>query len=1659
MLRRTDSSRSSTLRTNESVSSTSHTSTSTLTATSGAKRDREQDSGEAMNQSEPTPKEQRTTDGDSSAATGSNNSESGNQTTSLDGSTELAKRQKDSATDGSSESIKKFEIVPYLGHASHDKIIRHHAFIYDGEHPSSKDRTPVTEVLTWGSCESGQTMQEGQAFLDYPCPVKAEAIQSINTVSLFLSGSHCMLVSENGELYAAGDNQEGEISPESENTCMVVPRLIEALSLYKIVQVSSGASHTAALTADQQVISWGNNEMNQLGHSDDKVFRVQPRIMRGIEGKYAVQVVCGDSHTVVLTASGEVFTCGSNAVGSTGHGEFRGNKGELTKVEGLRGIPISQVSAGGHHTIACSVSGLVYCWGRNRFGQLGLGTKRYPHAVFEPKRVDFPEAIQQASAGTSHSAFVSRSGKVYVCGRGTSGQLGLGWTDDKDSSDDEPEYNQSSKENNNNGCQAENAGNAAGDNSQDNNASPVGGVKQSPRKADFLGGLKGKLAAGKPPSSKESRKTPSSIVATDAVTQREEEGISLSDRLLNWQVLQQLLLNENGFNSNHPFATVDSPHLVRGLAGFSAREVSCGDRHTIVLTMDGNVFAFGMNSNGQLGLGKDANHTWNYLKKAMDPWLDHETDDASENPKGLPKFVPFPVKINQISQYGVFAVTAGGDTSAAVRVIRGSVLSHPPGSLPRGIMHFLDCMTLKRIAHHAASTQNFSPLKKIIWDIFGHCSNLSASFLESWIFAADSGNDGEGPKERSGPVRNAVDALVPYSGEWLPRLIRVNAPDYEKSLKDDEEVPSASTLRIRANSAPGQRGGSRPFDFKAMLEATTPRAGANAPGSVPLDRPPSSYSIPTPGVSRTVSEEQSRSPPPGENSASARARLTEDTNMGKEHDEGMPPLSSAHMSTQEMFAEYSNVKKQTEENEDKSSNSDSSSKGGVIVERLRYSSGVDIRGLESAYVAMLQSYEPSVISTLVEAFRNVLSELEERVKTLTEVDSLRVFLPIMLCPLTQSPTEESAELMARLCAILLALPKRSRDILMGWIRRDIPSDIFASRLVRPIQKHISYYVKHATQGNGAKLLASAPKFTEQVERQMKSGHVSRNSAQESQMQAELTMKDGINVVKGLELAIRVLRLFYTLNENVATAQRRHASLVELSDEELDVLPGSINSVESIAAQTSRLEPGSIGLAEDAGDQAESSQFLSSEISATPANSSLHTQAGGLGKDTAGAKVWGKISYEEFHNYDISNIPDALIRRDYERWRFSGYKRTVENISLCAYPFLLNGDAKRRVLHLEARLAMSSEMRNAFARSLFLGAESPFFVVNIRRSHLMEDSLNQIASVPSPMLKKPLKIVFRGEEGVDAGGVQKEWFQLLVRDLFDINFGMFTYNENTRLFWFNPASSDTLAEYRLIGVILGLAIYNQVLLDVHLPQVTYRKLLDYEVGYVDLQQLNPELFSGFQYLLDYEGDDVEDVFCVNFEATYDYFGTIQSVDLIPDGKNTPVTSSNKHDYVRKYTDWVLNSGIQQQFDHFRKGFLSVLDGQTLNMFRPEELELLICGTPHLDFEELERVTQYDGGYDRESETVKMFWGTMYELPTRLQRKFLTFVTGCDRAPIGGLSKLSFTIQKHGTRETAAERLPAASTCFNILLLPDYGDKEMLKDRLMTAITETEGFGLM
>jgi ubiquitin-protein ligase E3 A/E3 ubiquitin-protein ligase HERC4 len=279
-------------------------------------------------------------------------------------------------------------------------------------------------------------------------------------------------------------------------------------------------------------------------------------------------------------------------------------------------------------------------------------------------------------------------------------------------------------------------------------------------------------------------------------------------------------------------------------------------------------------------------------------------------------------------------------------------------------------------------------------------------------------------------------------------------------------------------------------------------------------------------------------------------------------------------------------------------------------------------------------------------------------------------------------------------------------------------------------------------------------------------------------------------------------------------------------------------------------------------------------------------------------------------------------------------------------------------------------------------------------------------------------------------------------------------EDGQVTWFNSDCSWNDEGYFLCGVLVGLAVYNSVLLDVNFPPAVYRKLLGLPLGLEDM--VDEEVKSGLQQLLDYEGDDVEDIFCLTFDVNWMDLGVEKRRELKPGGSNIPVTSANKEEYVLLYVKWILVDSIYPQYEAFEAGFMKVMENSSLDLLRPEELELLVVGTPELDFEALEKNTKYEGGYDADSDVVKNFWRFVKNAPPDTQLDFLRFATGSTRAPIGGLGEMSFKIQRAGPD---SDQLPTSHTCFNTLLLPDYGDNyEKLERNLGRAILECEGFGL-
>ncbi|KAG0175295.1 putative E3 ubiquitin-protein ligase HTD2 [Apophysomyces sp. BC1034] len=427
-----------------------------------------------------------------------------------------------------------------------------------------------------------------------------------------------------------------------------------------------------------------------------------------------------------------------------------------------------------------------------------------------------------------------------------------------------------------------------------------------------------------------------------------------------------------------------------------------------------------------------------------------------------------------------------------------------------------------------------------------------------------------------------------------------------------------------------------------------------------------------------------------------------------------------------------------------------------------------------------------------------------------------------------------------------------------------------------------------------------------------------------------------------------------------------------------------------------------------------------------------------------------VSYTEFYNDELNERLE--IKEDFPN--FKDHK----GFSFCDYPFILNPAIKADILKIESVFQMRHELQDAFFRALFQGVNSPYLVLEIRRDHIISDALQQLEEKSVHDLKKQLRVQFVGEEGVDEGGVQKEFFQLIVRELFDPKYGMFTFNDESRLCWFssNPAVDDyTIREYKLVGLLLGLAVYNSVILDLHFPLALYKQLMNIDISLPDLEQLDPGLGKGLRQLLTFSGN-VESEYDRSFQVDLESCGHVYTFDLKSMGSTIQLTNENREEFVDLYTKFMLYKSVEKQLLAFQEGFRLVCQDSAIKIFRPEEIEQLICGSSDLDFEALERSTVYDGGWTKDSFIIKYFWEIVHSFSSEEKKKLLFFATGSDRAPIGGLSKLQFVIAKNGGD---SDRLPTSHTCYNVLLLCEYSSKQKLRERLLTSISNSEGFGMI
>ena len=351
-------------------------------------------------------------------------------------------------------------------------------------------------------------------------------------------------------------------------------------------------------------------------------------------------------------------------------------------------------------------------------------------------------------------------------------------------------------------------------------------------------------------------------------------------------------------------------------------------------------------------------------------------------------------------------------------------------------------------------------------------------------------------------------------------------------------------------------------------------------------------------------------------------------------------------------------------------------------------------------------------------------------------------------------------------------------------------------------------------------------------------------------------------------------------------------------------------------------------------------------------------------------------------------------------------------------------------------------------------------VKVRRDHIFEDSFQEVMRQTPADLKKRLMIKFDGEEGLDYGGVSREFFFLLSHEMFNPFYCLFEYSAHDNYtLQINPHSGinpEHLNYFKFIGRVVGLAIFHRRFLDAFFIGAFYKMILRKKVVLADMEGVDAEYARNLEWTLN---NDIDGILELTFSVEDDQFGEIVTVDLKPGGRDIPVTNENKHEYVELVTEWKISRRVEEQFKNFLTGFNELIPQELVNVFDERELELLIGGISEIDVDDWKKHTDYRG-YSENDEVIQWFWKCVRSWDSEQKSRLLQFTTGTSRIPVNGFKDLQgsdgprrFTIEKAGE----PEHLPKSHTCFNRVDLPTYKDYDSMVQKLTWAVEETVGFG--
>ncbi|XP_078267557.1 putative E3 ubiquitin-protein ligase HERC4 [Rhinoraja longicauda] len=1304
--------------------------------------------------------------------------------------------------------------------------------------------------------------------------------EKIHTVDS--GGSNILYVSEAGNVY---------FSKVANKSCIVTePKLLSSFAGRYVIQVACGSNHSLALCKDGQVFVWGKNAHGQLGVGNAVGCTHSPQPVEALAGIPLAQIAAGRSHTIAVSLSGTVFGWGANHYGQLGLDDVKARY-HPTCVKLLECKKVVRVFCGAHHTAALNKDGLVYTFGAGRCGQLGHNSDK---DECKPRLLEGLSGIKvsQIACGSYHTmVFSSASGQLYSFGRGENGQLGTGQT----IAHFVP-------------CLVTFPTDRA------HNLQPAPGGLLQPAVKRIFAGANQSVALCFGVKASHSAEYQSSFSPLRRIIMAEDSFWNT------WNIL------DNGELQNDIKEEIGHIFSAECLNG-SFLEVS-GDEH----------FKIGR---GTSGLDLSAASLW-FEKLGKHPILLQEvTTTVEENL--IPSLTKSPAGVEALRVYLVLPELIDVQMEEKNSVKLTVLLSTAMAALEESQLQILESWW--------SNLNEFCFNKLVNWYI------SASHFLLQGISSTHMTIADE--------LRSCLSILQ--------RLFKVNStrkPKYQNKFY------------ICAQEVFGDR----PVSCKALLDLIPYPCIFNMENKIMIFR-----MICQPNISNDNITDYSIIFG-NINSTNASASLEMDTCIEN------IVASAGDTDTSNGIIEASAGDTDTSTGIIETSAGDTDTFTEIIE--------VSNENTEISTVDIEASTGNPDTSTRITDFSAGNTDASSRI---LDASSANIEVPMQNSTFTEINQSLEIDISTSVTdepVVIVDAPKRNTD---GPTQ--ISNVFTASTETSAGNTEISTGMNEISAGDNG----STETLTGNTETCARMNDVPNGNSETS--------------TGNTEISTGIIEISTGISDSLTEASAGDNRSIETSTGNIEATAGSTETSTGNTEASTRSTETSTGMIEISTQNPETS----TEIMATSART-VETSTGNT-NDSNGIVPAPELTLELSGEIDENSaVVDFEFDSNAEEDDFEdGYYYFDDEHEI------IPSDVDWPAALLSLAWSILDHNRT---------------FLHVNRTEILQTTLTQLRSKNTTALRGYFQVEFMGEAGIDEGGVSQEFFSVIAEE-FCRRPRILKHYEKSRLVWFPEWEPEVKDVYRLLGIICWLALYNGYVADFHFPLALYKKLLNEQPTLDDLKELSPTIGRNLQELLNYEGDDLEEIFSMDFTIGVD--GSTTGHELIPNGKNIPVQSHNRKLFVDKYVDYVFNESVKKHFQAFSEGFRYV-PLPVIDLFFPDELMALLQGNTMYDWPKLEESARYEVGYTGKDEAIVQFWQMFHELTQEEKKHFLTFLTGCDKVPIGGMGTLRITIRLD-FRTDPDLNFPTAHTCSRTLDLPRYSSPDILRERFLRAIGCSRVFGIV